>query len=292
MVSNFIVQHPSGPFFSLSDAEFALSAKKFPSLSNPDGINYLKNSASARINVSEEGYFNNETMLAQFERLFMLLPFKKAFDDHVVKIVVDNARTHAAKEYNINDFSKGIGTQCPVDFIDYFDDDGQLVSISCYFLQVEYKGTSKGQVELSKDLNMPISSSMKLAEIRNILSSHSAFQNFSKLEMLARKYQVKAIFCPKFHCEVNAIGGLWCDMKRYVRTKTDQTFPTMLRLIPQSRENFEQRYIQMKLFRRFWRCIEAYSQGKSYGEILTFFFSQLCQVAGVSHRKVTNSKLS
>ena len=174
MVSDFIVQHPSGPFYSLSDAEFALAAKKFPSLSDPDGINYLKNSASEGINVGEERYFSNETILAQFERLFMLLPFKKAFDDHVVEIVVDNARIYAAKEYSINDFSKGIDTQYPVDFIHYFDDDGQLVSISCCFLQGEHKGKSKGLVELSKDLNMPISSSTKLAEIRNILSSHSA----------------------------------------------------------------------------------------------------------------------
>ena len=292
MVSDFIVQHPCGPFFSLSDAEFAFTAKKFPSLSNPDGIYYLKNSASAGINVGEEGYFNNEIILAQSEHLFMLLPFKKAFDDHVLEIEVDNARTHAAKAYSINDFSKSIRTQRPVNFIHYFNDDGQLVSISCYFLKVEHKRKSRGLVELSKDLNMPISSSMKLAEIRNILSSHPAFQNVSKLEMLARKYQVKVIFCPKFHCELNAIEGLWCDMKRYIRVKTDQTFPTMLRLIPQSRQNFEQRYIQMKLFRRFWRCIEAYSQGKPYGEILTFFCSQLCQVVGVSHRNVTNSKLS
>ena len=212
-------------------------------MSNPDGVNYIKNSASTGINVGEEGYFNNETILAQFERLFMLLPFKKAFDGHVVEIVVDNARTHATKEYSITDFRKGIGTNCPVDFIHYFGDDGQLVSISCYFLQGEHKGKSKGLVELSKDLNVPISSSIKLAEIRNTFSSHLAFQNVSKLEMLARKYQAKIVFCPKFHCELNAIEGLWRDMKWYVRAKSDQTFPTMLRLIPQSRENFEQRHI-------------------------------------------------
>ena len=222
----------------------------------------------------------------------MLLPFKKAFDHHVVEIVVDNTRTHAAKTYSINDFSKGIRTQCSVNFIHYFNHDGQLVSISCYFLQGGHKGKSKGLVDWSKDLNMPVSSSMKLAEIRNVLSNHPAFQNVSKLEMLARKYQMKIIFCPKFRCELNAIEGLWCHMKRYVRAKTDQTFPTMLRLIPQSHQNFEQRYIQMKLFRRFWRCIEAYSQGKSYVEILTFFFSQLCQVVGVIHRQATNNKLS
>ena len=85
MLSDFIVQHPRGPSFSLSDAEFSLAAKKFPSLSNPDGIYCLKNSATAGINAGEEGYFNNEIILAQFERLFMLLPFKKAFDHHVVE---------------------------------------------------------------------------------------------------------------------------------------------------------------------------------------------------------------
>ena len=58
-VSDFIIQHPYRPFFSLSDAEFALAAKNIPPLFNPDGINYLKNSASTGINVGEEGYFND-----------------------------------------------------------------------------------------------------------------------------------------------------------------------------------------------------------------------------------------
>jgi hypothetical protein len=30
MVSNFLVQHPSGPFFSLSDAEYRKAVKRFP----------------------------------------------------------------------------------------------------------------------------------------------------------------------------------------------------------------------------------------------------------------------
>ncbi|CAF1057522.1 unnamed protein product, partial [Rotaria magnacalcarata] len=106
MVSDFLVQHPNGPFFSLTDVEFHNAVKKFPSLSIPTDLNYLKNSATAGINVGQEGYFNNETILAQFERLFMLLPFKEAFKDHIVGIIVDNAKTHSAKTYSINDFSK------------------------------------------------------------------------------------------------------------------------------------------------------------------------------------------
>ncbi|CAF2737794.1 unnamed protein product [Rotaria sp. Silwood2] len=292
MISDFLVQHPSGPFFSLSDAEFHNAVEKFPSLSAPSGLSYFNNSATAGINVGQEVYFNNETILAQFERLFMLLPFKEAFKDHIVEIIVDNAKTHSAKSYSINDFSKGIGTKCSVDSIEYTDDNGQLVSVSCYFSKGQHKGLSKGLVELARDLKVPISPSMKLPEIRTRLSTHSAFQNLSKLELLAKKYHVKVIFCPKFHCELNSIEGLWCDMKRYIRAYSDQTFSTMLRLIPESRASFEERKIQMKLFRRFWRSLHAYSQGQSYEEVLKLFFSHLCRSDVASHRKISNSKLS
>ncbi|CAF1309414.1 unnamed protein product [Adineta ricciae] len=278
------------PFFS-KDAEFKRACKKYPSLLSSDDLNYVGNSATAGINVGQEGYFDNDTILAQFERLFMLLSFKESFKDHEIEVVVDNARTHSAREYSINDFSKGIDTKCPVDFIEYQDIQGKTVSVSCYFTKGEHRGKSKGLVELAKDLHISIGSRMKLPEIRGLFSTHPAFQNVSRLENLARKYQVKVIFVPKFHCELNAIEGLWCHMKQYIRKTSDQSFPTMLRLLPESRDNFEQRQIHMKLFRRFWRSLDAYNQGKSYGEILSLFFSQSCKSSILSHRKITNSKL-
>ena len=292
MISDFLAQHPSGPFFSLSDAEFRKAFKRFPSLSSSDDLSYVENSATAGINVGVECYFNNETILSQFERLFQLISFKQDFEGHQVEVVVDNARTHSAREYSLNEFSKGIGTKCPVDSIEYVDDTGKLIYISCYFTSGEHCGKTKGLLELAKELKVPFLPTIKLAELRTLLAQHPAFQNVSKLEILGRKYNVKVIFCPKFHCELNAIEGLWCHMKQYVRRKSDQTFPTMLRLIPESRENFKEREIQMKLFRRFWRSINAHSQGKTYGEVLSFFFSQLCKPEVVSHRKITNSKLT
>jgi len=292
MISDFLVQHPSGPFFSLSDAEYRKAVKRFPTLSSSDDLNYVQNSATAGIDVGVEGYFNNETILSQFERLFQLISCKQDFEGHQVEIVVDNARTHSAREYSINEFSKGIGTKCPVDSIEYFDDAGKLISISCYFTTGEDRGKSKGLLELAKELQVLVRPSMKLAEVRTLLAQHPAFQNVSKLEILGRKYNIKVIFCPKFHCELNAIEGLWCHMKQYVRKKSDQTFSTMLYLIPESRENFKERKIHMKLLRRFWRSLDAYSQGKTYGEVLSFFFSQLCKPDVVSHRKITKSKLT
>lgn len=292
MLSDFIVQHPTGPFFSLTDTEYRRATKKFPALSNLDGLNYLINSVTAGINVGQEGYFDNETILNKFEKLFMLLSFKDDYKGHQVEVVVDNARTHSAKEYSLNDFQKGIGTKCPVDSIEYVSDNGQLISISGFFSDGKDKGKSKGLFELAKELQVQIRPDMKLADIRAALLDHPAFQNASKLELLARKYQVKIIFCPKFHCELNAIEGLWCQMKQYVRARSDQTFPSLLRLLPESRKNFEQRKIPMKLLRCFWRSLDPYNQGSSYSAVLKFFFSQLWEPSVVSHRKITKSRLS
>jgi hypothetical protein len=65
----------------------------------------------------------------------------------------------------------------------------------------------------------------------------------------------------------------------------------MLTLIPKSREDFQEKNIQLKLFRRFWRTLEAYNQGQSYSEVLKLFFSNFCVDDVISHRKVTNANL-
>ena len=118
------------------------------------------------------------------------------------------------------------------------------------------------------------------------------FRPSRDMKLFAWNYQIKIIFVPKFHCELNAIERLWCDMKQYVKKMSDQIFSKMLRLIPESRENFKKRQIQMKLFRRFWRSLDMYSQGKSYGEVLNLVFSQSCKSEVVYHRRVTNDELS
>ncbi|CAF3149412.1 unnamed protein product, partial [Rotaria sp. Silwood2] len=113
MVSDFLVSHASGPFFSLSSIEFEEAKIKYPSLLLGIDSKYVGYSATAGINVGEHAYFDNEAIIEQFERLFQMLQFKVAFQGHEIEIVVDNARTHSAKEYSLNDFGKGIGTRCP-----------------------------------------------------------------------------------------------------------------------------------------------------------------------------------
>ena len=210
MISDFLVRHPSGPFFSLSEKEYSEAMQYYPSLST-DTVSSIYDDCSARagINVGGQGYFDNGTILAQFERLLQLVGFKEEFKGHQIEVVVDNARTHSAREYNISDFGRKPGTKCPVDAIEYVDKQGNVVSILTYSDSGENKGKYKGLFKLANELQMPVDPTIKISEIRTILTKHPAFQNASKLEKLAQSYNVKVIFVLKFHCKLNEIEGLW-----------------------------------------------------------------------------------
>jgi len=108
MESDFIIEHPSGPFLELSDSEFEKACKEYKELNeDPFCLNFSKNGASSLIALDGTNYFDNETILAQFERFFQLLQFKEEFKNHDFEILVDNATTHTTNPYNINQFAKG-----------------------------------------------------------------------------------------------------------------------------------------------------------------------------------------
>ena len=123
------------------------------------------------------------------------------------------------------------------------------------------------------------------------LSLYLLLSQVSRLEKLAEQYGVTISFSPKFHCECNAIEGVWAHQKQYVRKHSDQTFPTMVSLIHESRRNFVDRNVAIKLIRRFWRTLKAYDNSDSYEEVLTYFFSSMCKGEVQNHRRITNSKL-
>ena len=64
------------------------------SLSVDIDVNYLDRPATATIKIETDAYFDNDTILGQFERLFQMLEFKKEYKDNQIEIIVDNARTH------------------------------------------------------------------------------------------------------------------------------------------------------------------------------------------------------
>ena len=119
---------------------------------------------------------------------------------------------------------KKIGTRYPMDSIDYIDDDGKAPYLSCYFSSGEHKGKSKSLLILARELQLEVDNRIKLDDLHRILSRHVAFNNISRLEKLAAKYNMKIIFNPKYHCEMNPIEGLWRSMKRFIRQKKRSNF--------------------------------------------------------------------
>ena len=184
MVSDFLIAHPDNPFFQLSQDEWKAAVKKYPELLEDDGIQYIERSASGSIQVGFGGYFDNDTIINQFTRLFKMLPFKQAYANHKFHVIVDNARTHSAKHYSVEDFGMKPGTRCKTDKIFYRDEDGKKQSIDCFFTTGSNKGQSKGLLILAKELGIKIPSNIRLEELKKLLNSHDAFKNVSFLLMI------------------------------------------------------------------------------------------------------------
>ncbi len=58
----------------------------------------------------------------------------------------------------------------------------------------------------------------------------------TQLENLCFKYNVKVLFNPKYHCELNTIEGLWCSLKYYTRKHDNQNFNNMKNLLNKARD--------------------------------------------------------
>jgi hypothetical protein len=179
MCSDFLVCHPSSPFFSLDDEEWAKAVKKHPELEDDTGINYIAQSASASIALGTDNYFTNDCILSQFQRLFKMLPFKKAFKGHRVELLVDNATTHSTREYSINDFGRGIGTRCPVKTIEWFDSAGKKKKLDCFFRDSQGRKKSKGLLVISQELGLNLSHDILLKDLKVELLKHPSFNNVS-----------------------------------------------------------------------------------------------------------------
>ena len=124
MVSDFLVQHPSCPFFFLNDEEYKEACMKYPTLADEYECEFVERVCENHASESDlpcecqytctggivpgaDGYFDSGTILDQFERLFQMLEFKREYNfpvKHTLEIVVDNATTHNKKIINIYEF--------------------------------------------------------------------------------------------------------------------------------------------------------------------------------------------
>ena len=99
MISEFLVSHPDNLFFQLSHEEWKAVVSQHPKLMEETDIYYIERSASESIQVGHDRYFDNNAIVSQFKRLFHMLQFKKAYANHSIHVVVDNAKTVVQKNF-------------------------------------------------------------------------------------------------------------------------------------------------------------------------------------------------
>ena len=145
---------------------------------------------------------------------------------------------------------------------------------------------SKGLLAIAKELGLiDDEQNPKLAELRDIVSRHPAFDSKTKLDRLAAQYDVKIIWCPKFHCELNPIEGLWCYSKQHVRSENEQDFSKLLDIIKQSFQKYQESTVNAKLWNRFWEALSMYETGATYAEVLTALFGAKSSAVVAHHKK-------
>ena len=131
-------------------------------------------------------------VLEQFERLMKLIKFKRGYEGHAIEICVDNATTHSSRDYSLHDFGKDIGTRCPVQFIEWIDENNKKMKLNCYFTDGEHNGLSKGLLVLAQERGLRLPNNCKLNELKEILSRHDAFKNVSLVLQCFSRFQINS----------------------------------------------------------------------------------------------------
>ena len=133
-----------------------------------------------------------------------------------------------------------------------------------------------------EDLRLRASMSTLVADdMRKILSNHHDFATEkTKVEHFLENEGLKAIFLPKFHCELNPIERVWGQAKKYTRAYTNFTLVRLRTIIDPALDSVSTDLIR-KYFRRVNEYERAYLEGKKGGK-------QLEQAVKVfkSHRRI------
>jgi hypothetical protein len=92
MVSDFLVSHPSSPFFNLNETEWSECIEVYSEIQEYTGINFIERTCTGSIQPGQDNYFKCETVLNQFERLFI----RKRTDQTYIRLIslLNESRTH------------------------------------------------------------------------------------------------------------------------------------------------------------------------------------------------------
>ena len=147
-------------------------------------------------------------------------------------------------------------------------------------------GTPKGMREVLIERGID-TRCMKASDMRRVLGEMHDFKyEKTKVENLVGSQGYRAIFIPKFYCELNPIEASWGQSKRYTRSHCDYSFPGLEKNINPGLNSVTLDQIR-KYFRKMRETMHAYREGHTAGPELEKALKQY-----KSHRRISEVGLS
>ena len=101
---------------------------------------------------------------------------------------------------------------------------------------------------------------MRAPDMRLVLGAHTDFKyEKTALEHFMQERGHRAIFLPKFHCELNSIERVWGEAKRYSQAHCNYSFASLERTIIPTLESVQLDTI-WKYFRKCREYMQAYRE--------------------------------
>jgi hypothetical protein len=141
---------------------------------------YINQTATSIIEPTKDNYFDNDSILHQFDRLILCMKYSSIFKNcnYRVDLLVDNATTKALIDVKM--FNKSVNTHCGVDKLNWIDNKNNSCHLDCHYVTGPNAGLSKGLFNMCKELKIiesVLSKDIKLTDLRKLAEEHPAFRH-------------------------------------------------------------------------------------------------------------------
>ena len=265
MVSDFIEEH--GGYLRLSDEEYERAKSSHPEL-------WKEARRVLKLGAEYEGYWDSNKFLNQVEKSITIAEIKYPKETHNLVFLFDQSSGHTAfadNALNVNRMNVKLGGAQAILRDTIWNGKTQRMVFS--------DGIAKGMRLEERGVD---TKGMKAEKMQEILGEMSDFKyEKTKVETLVSSCGHRAIFIPKFHCELNPIESCWCYSKRYTRSHCDYTFPGLLATIDESLNS-----VTLDMIRKFFRkTMRAYREGHTPSPEMTKALKTY-----KSHRRVSEAQ--
>ena len=171
-----------------------------------------------------DGYYDSDKFCLQVAKAARIAAFKYSPSKYDVYFVFDQAKTHTA--YTANALASRMNR----------NPGGITACDACVTLHCKWSTTANGTARwYSKGLKEERGVNVRKLKRDDMVAKLSSFDDFknekNKVQRLLVRFEMQALFLPKFHPELNPIEHVWGKANVYTRDRCNYTFPSLHRMV-------------------------------------------------------------